>query len=63
MCDVIKLFSTSLDFIFERKIVHIFLPISFNLCFGCSKGSSHSDGPFEYPQHRFQLRNKKRTHF
>ena len=27
--------------IFERKIVNIFLPISFNICFGCSKESSH----------------------
>ena len=27
--------------IFERKIVNIFLPISFNICFGCSKELSH----------------------
>ena len=26
---------------FERKIVTIFLPISFNICFGCSKELSH----------------------
>ena len=26
---------------FERKIVNIFLPISFNICFGCSKELSH----------------------
>ena len=26
---------------FERKIVNIFLPISFNICFGCSKEPSH----------------------
>ena len=32
---------------FERKIVNIFLPISFNICFGCSKEPSHLDGPFE----------------
>ena len=25
----------------ERKIVNIFLPISFNICFGCSKEPSH----------------------
>ena len=27
--------------IFERKIVNFFLPISFNICFGCSKEQSH----------------------
>ena len=26
---------------FERKIVNIFLPIIFNICFGCSKEPSH----------------------
>ena len=26
---------------FQRKNVNIFLPISFNICFGCSKGPSH----------------------
>ena len=26
--------------IFERKIVNIFLPISFHICFGCSKEPS-----------------------
>ena len=26
---------------FERKIVYIFLPISFNIHFGCSKEQSH----------------------
>ena len=26
---------------FERKIVNIFLPTSFNICFGCSKEPSH----------------------
>ena len=29
------------------------------MCFGCSKEPSHRDGPFEYPQHMFWLRNKK----
>ena len=29
------------------------------MCFGCSKEPSHRDGSFEYPQHRFWLRNKK----
>ena len=43
------------------KIVDIFLPISFNICFGCSKEPSHGDGSFEYPQHMFWLRNKKNS--
>ena len=38
---------------FQRKIVNFFLPMNFNICFGCSKE------PFEYPQHMFWLRNKK----
>ena len=37
----------------------IFLPISLNICFGCSKEPSHQDGSFEYPQHVLWLRNKK----
>ena len=44
---------------FERKIVNNFLPISFNICFWCSKELSHWDGSFEYPQLMFWLRNKK----
>ena len=44
---------------FQLKIVNIFLPINFNICFGCSKERSHRDGSFEYPQHMFWLRNKK----
>ena len=44
---------------FQRKIVDIFLPINFNICFGCSKELSHCDGSFECPQHMFWLRNKK----
>ena len=39
----------------ECKIVNIFLPISFNICFGCSKEGCS----FEYPQHMFWLKNKK----
>ena len=38
------------------KLLNIFLPISLNICFGCSKEPSH---PFEYPQHMFLLRNRK----
>ena len=45
--------------IFEGIIVNIFLSISVNICFGCSKEPSHRDGSFEYPQHMFWLRNKK----
>ena len=41
------------------SFVNIFLSISFNMCFGCSKEQSHQDGSFEYPQHMFWLRNKK----
>ena len=43
--------------IFDHKIVIIFLSISLNMCFGCSKEPSHSDSSFEYPQHMFWLRN------
>ena len=42
-----------------RKIAIIFLSISLNMCFGCSKEPSDWDGSFEYPQHMFWLRNKK----
>ena len=38
--------------IFERKIVNIFLLISFNIMFWW-KESSHWDGSFEYSQHMF----------
>ena len=43
---------------FQDTIVNIFLSISFNMCFGCSKETSHRDGSFEHPQHRFWMRNK-----
>ena len=46
-----------------RKIAIIFLSISLNMCFGCSKELSHQDGSFEYPQHTFWLRNKKNNNF
>ena len=42
-----------------RILVIIFLPISLNICFGCSKEPFHRDGSFEYPKHMFWLRNKK----
>ena len=43
------------------KFVNIFLPISFNICFRCSKEPYLWDGSrsFKYPQHMFWLRNKK----
>ena len=44
---------------YTRKIVIIFLSISQNICFGCSKELSLRDGYFEYPQHMFWLRNKE----
>ena len=40
-------------------ISNIFLPISLNMCFGCSKEPSHRDSSFEYPQHMFWLRLRK----
>ena len=43
---------------FQRKIVNIFLPIIFSICFGCSKEPPHCDGCFEYPQHMSWLKNK-----
>ena len=43
----------------ERKMAIIFLSISLNMCFGCSRESSHPDNSFECPQHMFGLRIKK----
>ena len=43
----------------QHKIAIIFLSISLNMCFGCSKEPSLRDGSFEYPQHMIWLRNKK----
>ena len=37
----------------------IFLSISLNMCFGCSKELSHRDSSFVYPKHMFWLKNKK----
>ena len=37
----ISIFYTGLDKNFQRKIVNIFLPTNFNICFGCSKELSH----------------------
>ena len=44
-------------------MVYIFLPIILSICFGWSKELSHWDGSFEYPQHMFWLRNKKKYIF
>ena len=41
----------------ERKNDDIFLTISCNISFGCSKELSHPDSSFEYPQHMFWMRN------
>ena len=44
---------------FELKIVNTFLPISFTICFGCSKEISQQDAYFVYPQHMFWLKIRK----
>ena len=47
---------------FQRKMLIIVLSISLNMCFGYAKEPSHWDGSFEYPQHMFWVRNKKKNH-
>ena len=47
----------------DIKIVNIFLPISFNICFWCPKQPSHWGASFEYPQNMFLLRNKKNSFY
>ena len=37
--------------------------VSFSICFWCLKEPYHLDGSFEYPQHMFWLRNKKKIYF
>ena len=44
---------------FQRKIVNIFLPINFNICFGCSKEPSYLKGLLSTHNICFCLRNKK----
>ena len=44
---------------FQHKIAIIFLSISLNICYGCSKEPSHLDGSFEYRQHMLWMRNKE----
>ena len=41
----------------QRKVVKIFLPMPFGICFGCSKEPSQCS--FKYPQHMFWLRIQK----
>ena len=51
---------------FSAKIANIFLPISFKICFVCSKELSHWYGSLKYTQHMLWLRKKKIflvTHF
>ena len=40
---------------FHCKIVNIFLPIIYSICFGCSKEQSHREGSFEHPKHIFWM--------
>ena len=40
-------------FVYLSEIAFVFLPISVNLCFGCSGEPSHWDRSFEHPQYRF----------
>ena len=42
-------------FVYLSEIAFVFLPISVNLCFGCSGEASHWDGSLEHPQYRFVL--------
>ena len=37
----------------KSKTAIIFLSLTLNICFGCSKEPSHWDGSLEYPQHMF----------
>ena len=60
-CTFYQSFSTVTSKNFQCKITIIFLSISLNMCFGCSKEPSLWDGSFEYPQHMFWLRNKKKN--
>ena len=40
--DLFRVSNIGLDkHFFQHKIVNIFLPISFSMCFGCSKEPSH----------------------
>ena len=48
---------------FELEILNIVLPISFNICYGCSKEPSDRSMVrlfFKHPQHMFWLRNEKK---
>ena len=49
VCDFFLLWLfTGLDKqVFKRKSVNIFLPINFNICFGCSKEPSQGDDSYE----------------
>ena len=47
----------------QYKQYIIFLSSSLNICFWCSKEPSLWDGSFEYLQHMFWLRNKKKIMF
>ena len=44
---------------FKSKTMTINWLLSLNICCGYSKEPSHWDGSFEYPQHKFWMRNDK----
>ena len=50
-CKIDSYSQVKISKVFERKIVNISLPISFNICLGRSKELSHWDSSFEYQQH------------
>ena len=60
VAQMLSIIKDHLNKFFEHIIVILFLPVSFNMCFGCSKEPSHRDGSYEYPQHMFWLRNKNK---
>ena len=54
----VKIAQVEINTIFERKIVNILLPISFNIFLLLIRTVSLRDGSIEYPQNMFRLRNK-----
>ena len=49
LCKKMLFYRSSLANFFVPKFVIIFLSISLNMCFGCSKEPSHREVSFEYP--------------
>ena len=54
----VKIAQVEINTLFERKIVNILLPISFNIILVLKRTVSLRDGSIEYPQSMFWLRNK-----